>query len=210
MRRWCSTWNFSTSDSPRRGNRLQHEASRLTSRWPPSLVALQHRNFRLIWIGLLVSFSGTFMQNAALLWHISLLVPPDKKAIALGLVGLGRVAPVVVFSMISGVVADALDRRRVMLLTQTLSALVAFGLAALAYWGGTAIWPIFALAAIGGGVSAFDLPARAALVPMLVPREHLANAITPEHHHVSAGVGRRPGGGRHRDCEDRRRNGRMP
>jgi len=125
-----------------------------------------------------VSFSGTFMQNAALLWHISLLVPPDKKAIALGLVGLGRVAPVVVFSMISGVVADALDRRRVMLLTQTLSALVAFGLAALAYWGGTAIWPIFALAAIGGGVSAFDLPARAALVPMLVPREHLANAIT--------------------------------
>jgi len=83
-----------------------------------------------------------------------------------------------VFSMISGVVADALDRRRVMLLTQTLSALVAFGLAALAYWGGTVIWPIFALAAIGGGVSAFDLPARAALVPMLVPREHLPNAIT--------------------------------
>jgi MFS family permease len=150
----------------------------LTSRWPSSLVALQHRNFRLIWIGLLVSFSGTFMQNAALLWHVSLLVPPDKKAIALGLVGLGRVAPVVVFSMISGVVADALDRRRVMLLTQTLSALVAFGLAVLAYRGGTAIWPIFALAAIGGGVSAFDLPARAALVPMLVPREHLANAIT--------------------------------
>jgi MFS family permease len=150
----------------------------LTSRWPASLVALQHRNFRLIWIGLLVSFSGTFMQNAALLWHISLLVPPDKKALALGLVGLGRVAPVVVFSMISGVVADALDRRRVMLLTQTLAALVAFGLAALTYSGVTAIWPVFVLAAIGGGVSAFDLPARAALVPMLVPREHLPNAIT--------------------------------
>jgi MFS family permease len=150
----------------------------LTSRWPSSLVALQHRNFRLIWIGLLLSFSGTFMQNAALLWHISLLVPPDKKALALGLVGLGRVAPVVVFSMISGVVADALDRRRVMLLTQTLAALVAFGLAALAYSGTTVIWPIFVLAAIGGGVSAFDLPARAALVPMLVPRDHLPNAIT--------------------------------
>jgi MFS family permease len=150
----------------------------LTSRWPSSLVALQYRNFRLIWFGLLVSFSGTFMQNAALLWHISLIVPPDKKALALGLVGLGRVAPVVVFSMISGVVADALDRRRVMLLTQALAALVALALAVLTYRGVTAIWPIFVLAAIGGGVAAFDLPARAALVPMLVPREHLPNAIT--------------------------------
>jgi len=96
----------------------------------------------------------------------------------LGLVGLGRVAPVVVFSMISGVVADAVDRRQVLLLTQTLAALVAFGLSFLAYHGGTALWPVYALAAIGGAVSAFDLPARAALVPMLVPREHLANAIT--------------------------------
>ena len=118
------------------------------------------------------------MQNAALLWHISLIVRPDKKALALGLVGLGRVAPVVVFSMISGVVADALDRRRVMLLTQTLAALVAFALAVLTYRGVTAVWPIFVLAAVGGGVGAFDLPARAALVPMLVPREHLPNAIT--------------------------------
>jgi MFS family permease len=154
------------------------DAPQPTSRWPSSLVALQHRNFRLIWIGLLVSFSGTFMQNAALLWHVSLLVPADKKALVLGLVGLGRVAPVVVFSMISGVVADAVDRRQLLLLTQTLAALVAFGLATLTYFGVTAIWPIYLLAAIGGGVSAFDLPARAALVPMLVPRDHLANAIT--------------------------------
>ena len=70
----------------------------------PSLVALQHRNFRLIWIGLLVSFTGSMMQNAALLWHVSLLVPPDKKGLALGFVGLVRVVPVVTFSMIAGVV----------------------------------------------------------------------------------------------------------
>jgi MFS family permease len=105
-------------------------------------------------------------------------VSPDKKALALGLVGLGRVAPVVVFSMLSGVVADAVDRRRVMLLTQTLSALVAFGLAVLSFGGVTSFWPILGLAAVGGGVSAFDLPARAALVPTLVPRDHLPNAIT--------------------------------
>jgi MFS family permease len=156
----------------------ERESAQLSSRWPASVAALQHRNFRLIWFGLLVSFSGTFMQNAALLWHISLLVSPDKKALVLGLVGLGRVAPVVVFSMISGVVADAVDRRQVLLLTQTLAAIVAFGLSFLAYHGVTALWPIYALAAIGGAVSAFDLPARAALVPMLVPRDHLANAIT--------------------------------
>src|SRR3954468_8120251 len=77
-----------------------------------SFVALKHRNFRLIWIGLLVSFTGSMMQNAALLWHVSLLVPADRKGLALGLVGLVKVVPIVLFSMISGVVADVWDRRR--------------------------------------------------------------------------------------------------
>ena len=117
------------------------------------------------------------MQNAALLWHVSLLVSPDRKAIALGVVGLVRIAPVVVFSMVSGVVADALDRRRVLLITQTGSGLVAAALAVLTYRGLSAVWPIYALAAIGSAVSAFDLPARQALMPTLVPREHLPNAI---------------------------------
>ena len=47
-------------------------------------VALRHRNFRLLWIGLLISFSGTLMQTAAILWHVSLLVPDDRRALALG------------------------------------------------------------------------------------------------------------------------------
>src|ERR1051325_2603004 len=68
---------------------------------PPPFVALQHRNFRLIWIGLLVSFTGSMMQNAALLWHVSLLVPPERKGLALGFVGLVRVVPVVTFSLSS-------------------------------------------------------------------------------------------------------------
>src|SRR5262245_19286777 len=143
-----------------------------------SFVALQHRNFRLIWIGLLVSFSGSMMQNAALLWHVSLLVSPERKGLALGLVGLVRVMPVIVFSLISGVVADAWDRRRLMLFTQTAGAAVSLVLASLAFNGLTVAWPIYALAALGSAVGAFDLPARQALVPMLVPREHLPNAIT--------------------------------
>jgi MFS family permease len=143
-----------------------------------SVVALEHRNFRLIWIGLLVSTTGSMMQNAALLWHVSLLVSPEKKGLALGFVGLVRVLPVVFFSMVSGVVADAWDRRKLMLFTQTASALVAVALAVLTFRGLSAVWPIYVLAALGAASSAFDLPARQALVPMLVPREHLPNAIS--------------------------------
>jgi MFS family permease len=143
-----------------------------------SFVALQHRNYRLIWIGLLVSFTGSMMQNAALLWHVSLLVTPERKGLALGLVGLVRVFPVVIFSMISGVVADAWDRRRLMLFTQIAATAVAVALGIIAFRGITAVWTIYALAALGSAVGAFDLPARNALVPSLVPREHLPNAIS--------------------------------
>ena len=140
-------------------------------------VALTHRNFRLIWTGLLLSTTGSMMQNAALLWHVSLLVPPERKALALGMVGLVRVVPIVVFSMFSGVVADAWNRRTLMLLTQTGAALVSLVLAVLTFRGIASVWPIYVLAALGASVGAFDLPARQALVPTLVPREHLPNAI---------------------------------
>ena len=141
-------------------------------------VALSHRNFRLLWIGLLVSFSGTFMQSAAVLWHVSMLVPADRRAIALGLVGLVRIFPVILFSMISGVAADAFDRRKLMLGTQTIMAILAGVLALLTFRGLTAVWPIYLLTAISAAAGAFDLPARQALTPNLVPREHLPNAIT--------------------------------
>jgi MFS family permease len=142
-----------------------------------SFVALRHRNFRLIWIGLMLSFTGTMMQNAALLWHVSLLVP-ERKGLALGLVGLVKVVPIVFFSMISGVVADAWDRRRLMLMTQVAATGVALALALLTFRGLAVVWPIYALAALGAAVGAFDMPARAALVPSLVPRGHLPNAIS--------------------------------
>ena len=143
-----------------------------------SIAALRHRNFRLIWIGLFVSFTGSLMQNAALLWHVSILVAPEKRALALGFVGLARIGPVIAFSMVSGVVADAWDRRRLMLFTQIASAAVALTLAVLTLRGLATVWPIYALAALGAAVSTFDLPARQSLMPMLLPREHLPNAIS--------------------------------
>jgi MFS family permease len=107
-----------------------------------------------------------------------LLVPPDRKGIALGIVGLVKVVPIIVFSMVSGVVADAWNRRRLMLFTQTGSAIVAMALAWLAVGGVSTVWPVYALAALSAAVATFDLPARQALVPTLVPREHLPNAIS--------------------------------
>jgi MFS family permease len=140
--------------------------------------ALQHRNFRLLWIGLLVSFAGSLMQAAAILWHVSILVPENRRALALGLVGLVRVVPVVAFSMLSGVAADALNRRKLMLITQTAMLLLAALLAYLTWRGLSVVWPIYAISAASAAAGAFDLPARQALTPNLVPREHLANALT--------------------------------
>jgi len=143
-----------------------------------SLVALRYRNFRLLWIGQLISMSGSMMQSAAILWHVSLLVPEDQKPLALGLVGLVRIIPIVVFSMISGVVADALDRRKLMLITQSAMTLVALALSAITFGGLSVVWPIYLLAALSSAAGSFDSPARQSLIPNLVPREHLPNAIS--------------------------------
>jgi MFS family permease len=141
-------------------------------------IALRHRNFRLLWTGQLISFSGSMMQTAAILWHVSLLVPAGQRPIALGMVGLVRLLPIIFFSMAGGTIADASDRRRVMLVTQTAMAATALTLAVLTFRGVTHPWPIYALAAIGAAASAFDSPARQALIPTLVPRDHLPNAIS--------------------------------
>jgi len=144
----------------------------------PTFAALGNRNFRLLWTGQLISFSGSMMQNAAILWHVSLLAPPNQKGLYLGLVGLVRVVPIIIFSMISGVVADAVNRRRLMVVTQISMAIVAGVLAYLTFRGLTAVWPLYLLAALSSVAGAFDGPARQALLPNLVPREQLANAVS--------------------------------
>ena len=118
------------------------------------------------------------MQNAAILWHVSLLVAPERRALALGTVGLVRVVPIVFFSMVSGEAADVFDRRKLMLVTQTVMTIFATALAVLTFRGLSALWPIYAIAAASSAAGAFDLPARQALIPNLVPREHLANALS--------------------------------
>jgi MFS family permease len=140
--------------------------------------ALRHRNFRLLWLGQLVSMSGTMMQGAAILWHISLLAPPGWKALSLGLVGLARLGPILVLGLWSGVVADAVDRRKLMLVAQVVMMLAATILALVTAAGLANAWVILLVAGVGAAAGAADGPARQALLPSLVPREHLPNAIS--------------------------------
>jgi MFS family permease len=118
------------------------------------------------------------MQNAAVLWHVSLLAEPGQKAIALGLVGLARVIPILAIALFAGVVADAFDRRKVMLWTQGSMAVCAAALAWITFRGEASLASVLVLTALTAAGSAFDAPARSSLVPTLVPREHIGNAVS--------------------------------
>src|SRR5262245_50604864 len=118
------------------------------------------------------------MQQASILWHVSTLAAPGRKALALGLVGLIRVVPIVFFSLLAGTAADVFDRRKLMLVTQIGGTCVALSLAALAFSGVQTLWPVYVLAAVSASAGALDPPARHALMPMLVPRSDLPNAIS--------------------------------
>jgi MFS family permease len=137
--------------------------------------ALHHRRFRLLWLGLLISIAGSQMQLWALFWHIRTLT---DQPIALGAVGLARIIPVVVFSLIGGAVADVHNRRNILFLTQSGMALVALVLGWLTLTGRIDLWHIYLLTALQAICIAFDLPARQALVPNLVPAKDLPNAFS--------------------------------
>ena len=139
---------------------------------PPSL---HHRRFRLLWLGLLISIAGSQMQLWALFWHIRTLT---DQPIALGAVGLARILPVIVFSLIGGAVADVHNRRRILFLTQSGMALAALALGGLSLTGQLDLWHIYLLTALQAICQAFDGPARQALVPNLVPVKDLPNAFS--------------------------------
>jgi MFS family permease len=122
----------------------------------------------------MVSLVGTQMQSVALHWHIYLLT---HSPLALGLVGLTRVVPIVVFSLWGGIVADRADRRRIMLVAQSAMLVLSAGLALLTYQGQATVFILYLLNAGLAAASAFDNPARQALVPRLVPPAELPAAL---------------------------------
>ncbi|MBI4675067.1 MAG: MFS transporter [Chloroflexi bacterium] len=142
---------------------------------PRAFHALRHRDYRLLWLGLLISATGTQMQNAAINWHTYEI---SGSALALGGLGLARLLPIILFSLLGGVVADTRNRRKVMFVTQSVMLSSAFVLGIVTWLGVVNVWWIYALGAVTAAAAAFDLPSRQSLTPNLVPREDLTNAIT--------------------------------
>ena len=139
--------------------------------------ALTHRKYLYLWLGLLISVAGSHMQIAAIHWHIRELTgEPDP--LALGGIGLARILPVIVFSIIGGTVADNYNRRRIMFITQSVAAAQAAALAYFTFSGQITVWHIYVLTAIQAATMAFDLPARQAMVPNLVSRKNLPSAFS--------------------------------
>jgi MFS family permease len=134
----------------------------------------KHRNYRLYFFGQIVSVSGTWMQDTALPW---LILGLTHSPVYVGLLVFARYAPFMLFGLHSGVLADRLDNRRTVIVTQTSSLLVAAGLATLAFSGIGEVWPYFVLAFLGGAALVFDAPNRHALTFQLVGREELPNAV---------------------------------
>lgn len=119
--------------------------------------ALRHRNFRLLWFGQLVTSIGNQMQIVAIAWHLYELT---DSTVALGLLALFRLVPFMILSLVGGAMADVMDRRRLMTVTQFLQMGVALLLALTAFAGVEDPWPIYVAAFLGGAFMAFDGPAR--------------------------------------------------
>jgi MFS family permease len=138
--------------------------------------ALRHRDFRLLWVGLVVSAVGTWMQivaQAVLVLDIS-----HGSAVALGAVALAQALAFFVFALFGGAVADRVDKRRLLLVTQSLCMAFATLLGLLTVTHVVAVWMVVVLAFLQGAALSFDQPSRAALVADLVPKDELMNAFS--------------------------------
>ncbi len=164
--------------------------------------ALRHRNFRVFWIGQLISLIGTWAQNLAQGWLIVLLVDPATRALLhshggqavgaaqnpspaiqadanfySGWVNFAGGIPIFLLTLIAGVVADRVDKRKLLLGTQGTLILSAVGLGVLCATGRVEIWEVMFFAALSGVAAAFDLPTRQSFVVELVGREDLPSAV---------------------------------
>jgi MFS family permease len=136
--------------------------------------ALRHRNFRLFWTGQLVSVVGTWMQSVAQGWLMHRLT---SSPLMLGLLGFCQFVPVTLFSLWAGVVVDRVDKRKLILVTQTLSLVQAALLAIVVTTGIVTPWMVLVLGLAFGVINAFDLPARQSFLIEMVGKEDLSNAI---------------------------------
>ena len=138
--------------------------------------ALHYRDFRVLWFGAFTSSIGTWMQKVTQSWLI-VTIAGTSSAFFLGLDSFLGEAPILLFTLIGGVVADRRDRRQLLLMSQYVQMAAAFALAALVYADVVRIWHVLGLSIVTGLAQAFGGPAYQSLMPSLVEKEHLPNAI---------------------------------
>jgi MFS family permease len=136
--------------------------------------ALSSGDFRLFWFGQFISLSGTWMQSVAQAWLVYSLT---KSPFYLGLVAAAGSLPVLLFSLLGGIVADRIRKRNLLLITQALSIIPALSLGILTHMNLITVWQVALLATFLGTVNAFDIPARQAFIIEIVGKEYLTNAI---------------------------------
>jgi len=139
-----------------------------------ALSALRHRNYRLYWLGQLSSVLAQNMEGIAQSW---LVLELTNSPLLLGLTGLAFAIPTITLTLLGGVIADRADRRRIMIFSQLGSASIFFILATLVVIQWVALWHVMTLAFLSGCIRAFDRPSRMALLPQMVPKEDIPNAV---------------------------------
>lgn len=139
-----------------------------------ALSALRHRDYRYYWLGMLSAVMGLQILWVGQAW---LIYDMTRSPLYLGLIGLAQAVPTILLTMLGGVVADRVDRRRLLLVTQSLNAIIVLWLAILLALGWIEVWHLLSAAFLAGAIGAFDQPARIAFAPQLIPREELMNAI---------------------------------
>jgi MFS family permease len=144
---------------------------------PARFAALQSRNFRLLWIGLLTSNSGTWMESTGMGWLVTDL-EPDRKAFWLGLIAAAFAVPMLLLPPIGGAVADRMPRLRMLWIVQIVYLIASAVLAALTLADVVDVWYLLGYSFINGAVLAFDSPVRHALLPDLVSRDQLTSAVS--------------------------------
>ncbi|MDR7521644.1 MAG: MFS transporter [Armatimonadota bacterium] len=140
-----------------------------------AFATLRHRNFRLLWTGLLVSQTGSWMQFIALGYLVDQLT---KAPIYLGLLGISQAVPRLLFALIGGAAADRFDRRRVLLATNLLLMGSAILLWLLAYTDRIQVWHVLLIGAVNSTTQSFDNPSRQSMVPLLVGDRELMPALS--------------------------------
>jgi len=138
--------------------------------------ALTYRDFRVLWFGAFLSTIGTWMQKVAQNWLV-LTITGTSSAFFLGLDSFLGELPILLLTLVGGVVADRYDRRRLLLTSQYIQMGSAFTLAALVFSGQVHIWHVLALSVVTGLAQAFGGPAYQSLLPSLVSKDHVPNAI---------------------------------